>query len=190
MFERSQVTFNPDAVSLPRGRGKLVCMLETSEGAILIELFEHQAPRTVRNFVGLATGQQAWKDPNSGEVRNDPLYDGTLFHRVDPGFMIQGGDPLGTGFGGPGYTFRDEFSRSLSHNRAGVVSMANSGPNTNGSQFFILDAPAPFLDRVHAIFGAVMEGIEVVHRIANSPCDRDERPLRDIHIHSAQVFRR
>ena len=115
----------------------LYATLKTSMGIIVVRLYDDKAPKTVENFVGLATGTKEWTDPKTGEKVKRPLYNGTIFHRVIPGFMIQGGDPLGRGTGGPGYRFADEFSPDLRHNKAGILSMANAGPNTNGSQFFI-----------------------------------------------------
>src|SRR5512147_2549650 len=134
------------------GKGPLIATFKTSMGDIVVRLFEDKAPKTVENFVGLATGTKEWTDPKTGGKVKRPLYNGTLFHRVIPGFMIQGGDPLGSGTGGPGYRFADEFSPDLRHNKAGILSMANSGPNTNGSQFFITLAPTPHLDNRHSVF--------------------------------------
>ncbi len=153
--------------------------LKTGKGVIVIRLFEDKAPKTVENFVGLATGTKEWTDPKTGEKAKRPLYNGTIFHRVIPGFMIQGGDPLGRGTGGPGYRFSDEFSPDLRHNKAGILSMANSGPNTNGSQFFITLAPTPHLDNRHSIFGEVVQGQDVVVAIGNAPRGANDRPLKD-----------
>jgi peptidyl-prolyl cis-trans isomerase A (cyclophilin A) len=137
-------------------------------GTIGAVLFEEKAPRTVANFVGLATGSSAWQDSATrGEVER-PFYDGLVFHRVIPEFMIQFGCPLGRGTGGPGYTFRDEFGPGLRHDRPGLLSMANAGPNTNGSQFFITEVPTPWLDGKHAIFGEVFEGLDLVADIARA----------------------
>jgi len=122
---------------------------DTTEGSFTIRLFEKEAPLTVANFVGLAEGSKEWKDPVTGENKKAPFYDGVVFHRVINGFMIQGGDRLGQGTGGPGYKFADEFHPSLRHDRAGILSMANAGPNSNGSQFFITLGPTPHLDRRH-----------------------------------------
>jgi peptidyl-prolyl cis-trans isomerase A (cyclophilin A) len=132
--------------------------VDTTEGSFTIRLFEKEAPGTVANFVGLAEGTKEWTDPESGQKKKEPFYDGVIFHRVINGFMIQGGDRLGLGTGGPGYKFADEFHPSLRHDRAGILSMANSGPNTNGSQFFITLAPTPHLDNRHSVFGEVVEG--------------------------------
>jgi peptidyl-prolyl cis-trans isomerase A (cyclophilin A) len=137
-------------------------------GTIGAVLFEEKAPRTVANFVGLASGTSAWEDPATRGQAQRPFYDGLVFHRVIPEFMIQFGCPLGRGTGGPGYTFRDEFGPGLRHDRPGLLSMANAGPNTNGSQFFITEVPTPWLDGKHAIFGEVFEGLELVADIARA----------------------
>jgi len=163
--------------------------IETSEGDITVELFEERAPRTVENFIGLATGQQEWKDPETGETRTDSLYEGTVFHRVIEDFMIQGGDPTGTGRGGPGYQFDDEFHEELRHNSEGTLSMANSGPNTNGSQFFITLDAQPHLDDRHSVFGQVIDGMDVVHEIGNVGTDSNDRPHEDVTMESVTVYR-
>jgi peptidyl-prolyl cis-trans isomerase A (cyclophilin A) len=157
----------------------LYATLKTSMGVIVIRLFDDKAPKTVENFVGLATGTKEWTDPRTSQKVKQPLYNGTVFHRVIPGFMIQGGDPLGRGTGGPGYRFADEFSPELRHSKAGILSMANSGPNTNGSQFFITLAPTPHLDNRHSVFGEVVQGQEVVVAIGNAPRGANDRPLKD-----------
>lgn len=154
--------------------------LKTSMGDIVIQLFDDKAPKTVANFVGLATGTKEWTDAKTGEKVKRPLYNGTIFHRVIPGFMIQGGDPLGNGTGGPGYRFEDEFHPDLRHNKAGILSMANAGPNTNGSQFFITHQPTPFLDNKHSVFGVVIEGQEIVVAIGNVSRDFRDRPIKDV----------
>jgi len=164
-----------------------VVTLQTSEGDITLELFEQRAPRTVENFLGLATGEKEWSDPETGETRTDSLYEGTIFHRIIDDFMIQGGDPEGTGRGGPGYTFDDEFHEDLNHDGAGVLSMANRGPNTNGSQFFITLGAQPHLDGRHAVFGHVVDGMDVVEEIGDVPTDSDDKPLNDIEIESIDV---
>lgn len=152
------------------GAGKLAdglyARMETARGAILLRLFFDKVPVTVANFVGLAEGSIEWTDPRSGKARNDRLYDGLVFHRVIASFMIQGGDPLGRGVGGPGYRFGDEFAQDLRHDKPGILSMANAGPGTNGSQFFITHVPTPWLDGKHSIFGQVIEGQPVVAAIA------------------------
>jgi peptidyl-prolyl cis-trans isomerase A (cyclophilin A) len=151
-------------VNIP-GTGTLKARFVTSAGNIEAELYEHKTPRTVANFVALATGAVSWRKPD-GTTTNAPLYTGTKFHRVIPQFMIQGGCPLGTGTGSPGYRFFDEIDPTLRHNAPGFLSMANSGPGTNGSQFFITEVPTPWLDGKHAIFGKVTSGLELVPKIA------------------------
>ncbi|HUB09022.1 MAG TPA: peptidylprolyl isomerase [Myxococcales bacterium] len=159
-------------------KGKeLYATFDTSMGTIVCKLFSKDAPKTVENFVGLATGAKAWKDPASGQMMTGkPLYDGTIFHRVIPNFMIQGGDPLGKGIGGPGYQFEDEFGSGKVFDHPGILAMANSGPNTNGSQFFITQVPTPWLNNHHTIFGEVVSGQNVVDAIAtaNAPGSRPD----------------
>ena len=154
----------------------------TSEGNFTVRLFDADVPNTVANFVGLAEGTKEWTDPKSGQKVKRPLYDGLIFHRVIDGFMIQGGDPLGTGTGGPGYKFGDEFSPKLKHAKAGILSMANSGANTNGSQFFITLVPTPWLNGRHAIFGHVVQGQEIAKAIASVQRDAQDKPLQAIMI--------
>ncbi|NKE34279.1 peptidylprolyl isomerase [Natronococcus sp. JC468] len=162
--------------------------LHTSKGDIEVELYDERAPRTVDNFVGLATGGQEWTDPETGEeVEGEPLYDDVLFHRIIDGFMIQGGDPTETGRGGPGYQFDDEFHEELRHDDAGVLSMANSGPDTNGSQFFITLDAQPHLDDRHAVFGKVTDGMDVVEAIGNVETDANDRPREDVVLESVSV---
>jgi peptidyl-prolyl cis-trans isomerase A (cyclophilin A) len=156
--------------------------MQTSEGMIQIELFEDRAPQTVENFRALAEGTRTWTDPDTGDERTDPLYPGTVFHRVIGDFMIQGGDPSGDGTGGPGYTFDDEFHPDLRHDAAGVLSMANRGPNTNGSQFFITLAPQPHLDDRHAVFGRVSDGMDVVDAIGATETDGRDRPVEPVSV--------
>jgi peptidyl-prolyl cis-trans isomerase A (cyclophilin A) len=153
--------------------------LVTSRGEIRVQLFSDTAPETVENFVGLATGSKPWTDPRTGAEQSRPLYEGTIFHRVIPQFMIQGGDPLGNGRGGPGYTFEDEVGGPHRFDRPGRLAMANAGPNTNGSQFFITQAPTPWLDGKHTIFGQVVGGMEVVDSIAAIDRDAQDRPLEE-----------
>ncbi len=170
------------------GMGDLTAILHTSEGDIDVELYDERAPRTVGNFVGLATGEREWTDPETDErITDEPLYDDVLFHRVIDDFMIQGGDPTGTGRGGPGYQFDDEFHDELRHDDAGILSMANSGPNTNGSQFFITLDATPHLDDRHSVFGKVTDGMDVVREIGSADTDANDRPKQDILLESVTV---
>jgi peptidyl-prolyl cis-trans isomerase A (cyclophilin A) len=159
---------------------KLLATFKTSMGDMTAELYWEKTPITVANFVGLAKGTKEWSMPRSSEKLHKPLYSGTIFHRVIPGFMIQGGDPLGTGYGDPGYRFADEFHPSLRHDSAGILSMANSGPGTNGSQFFITESPQHGLDMRHAVFGKVIENVELVGKIARVPRNANDKPLTDV----------
>ena len=170
-------------------KGPVYATLKTSMGDIVIQLFDDKAPKTVANFVGLATGTKEWTDAKTGEKVKRPLYNGTIFHRVIPGFMIQGGDPLGNGTGGPGYRFEDEFSPELRHSKGGIPSMANAGPNTNGSQFFITLAPTPHLDNRHSVFGAVIKGQEIVVAIGNVSRDFRDRPIKDVVVKEIVISR-
>jgi len=156
---------------------ELYVTFETNKGNIVCLLFEKQAPKTVENFVALAQGTKEWTDPKTGQKVKKALYDGTVFHRVIPNFMIQGGDPLGMGIGGPGYQFEDEFAKDLSFDKPGKLAMANCGPNTNGSQFFITVAATPWLTGRHTIFGQVVEGQKVVDAIVNVKRDGRDKPL-------------
>jgi peptidyl-prolyl cis-trans isomerase A (cyclophilin A) len=151
-------------------------------GNIVCRLFEKEAPKTVANFRGLATGSKAWTDPATAKTKHTALYTGTTFHRVIPGFMIQGGDPLGTGEGSPGYEFEDEIDPNLHFDRPGLLAMANSGPNTNGCQFFITVAPAPHLDGHYSLFGEVVSGQEVADAISEVPRDSQDKPLTPVKI--------
>lgn len=165
--------------------------LHTTLGDVTINLFEDQAPKTVRNFTELADGSKEWTNPKSNAKSNEPLYDGTIFHRVIAGFMIQGGDPLGTGTGGPGYKFDDEFHGELNFDRPYLLAMANSGPKTNGSQFFITVTPTPHLNRKHTIFGEVadQESRDVVDAIAAVATGAQDRPKENVVINSVTITR-
>ncbi len=158
----------------------------TSEGDFTVRLFDQDAPKTVENFVGLAQGTKAWTDPKTKQSVKRPYYNGLIFHRVIDGFMIQGGCPLGNGTGGPGYRFADEFSPKLRHNKAGILSMANSGPNTNGGQFFITLGPTPHLDNMHSIFGEVVQGMDVVQKIGKVKV-ANSRPVTPVVIKSLKI---
>ena len=179
------------------GAGQLHARLTTTLGVIVVRLEEQLCPKTVANFVGLAQGTIPWTDPKTGApMAGTPLYDGVRFHRVIPGFMIQCGDPYSRhvdaaaqwGRGNPGYRFEDEFHPELRHDGPGVLSMANSGPNTNGAQWFITEGPTPHLDRRHSVFGRVVSGQEVVHAIATTPSTRD-RPNQDVVLQKVEIFR-
>lgn len=170
---------------------KTFATLHTNAGPIRVELFPNHAPKTVRNFVGLAEGTQAYTNPTTGEAGSGPYYDGTIFHRVIRGFMIQGGDPTGTGTGGPGYQFEDEFTGDLAFNRPYLLAMANAGPRTNGSQFFITVGPTPHLNMKHTIFGEVADedSRKVVDAIAATPTARGDRPTQDVVIERVEIIR-
>ncbi len=162
----------------------------TSEGTIVCRLFEKEAPKTVQNFIELAEGKREWTHPVTRKKSKDRLYDGTIFHRVIPNFMIQGGDPAGTGLGGPGYQFEDETKGSPhKFDKSGRVAMANAGPNTNGSQFFITVAPTQWLTGNHTIFGEVVEGQDVVEKIVNVPRGKQDRPVKNVVVASVTIAR-
>ena len=168
----------------------LTAHFTTSEGNFTIRLFDGEVPNTVANFVGLAEGTKEWTDPKSGQRVKRAFYDGLVFHRVIEGFMIQGGDPLGTGTGGPGYKFADEFHPKLKHTKPGILSMANAGPNTNGSQFFITLAATPWLDNKHSVFGEVVEGIDVVQKIGRTATSKpNDRPVKPITVEKVTIER-
>jgi len=172
-------------------KGKdMIAVFETSQGTFKVKLFPQQAPKTVENFVGLAEGTKEFTDPATGKPTKKAFYNGLKFHRVIPDFMIQGGDPLGTGTGGPGYKFGDEFSKELRHNKPGLLSMANAGPGTNGSQFFVTVAATPWLDDKHTIFGEVIEGMDVVTGISKAKRGPIDRPVEDIVIKTLKIERK
>ncbi len=165
-------------------------IFETSVGTIVCRLFEKEAPKTVANFTDLAEGKREWTHPTTGAKSKNRLYDGTIFHRVIPDFMIQGGDPQGTGFGGPGYQFEDETKGSPHRfDQAGKLAMANAGPNTNGSQFFITVAPTAWLTGNHTIFGEVTEGMNVVQKIVAVARNRQDKPLQDVVVKTVTIER-
>ncbi|MGH9468633.1 MAG: peptidylprolyl isomerase [Terriglobales bacterium] len=167
----------------------LYAHFSTSLGDFTAVLFEKEAPNTVDNFTGLAAGSKEFTDTKTHAKAKRPFYDGVTFHRVIPDFMIQGGCPLGTGTGGPGYSFADEFHPSLNHAEAGMLSMANAGPGTNGSQFFVTVAPTPFLDRKHSVFGRVVEGYDVVEKISKVPRDSHDRPKTPVVMKQVRIER-
>jgi peptidyl-prolyl cis-trans isomerase A (cyclophilin A) len=167
----------------------LIATLHTSQGQVVVRLFPDHAPKTVRNFVELAEGGRQWTDPRTGRASTDRLYDGTVFHRVIPDFMIQGGDPLGSGMGGPGYKFADEIHPDLRFDRPYLLAMANAGPGTNGSQFFITVVPTPWLNGKHTIFGEVIQGADVVDAISRVKTGSQDRPAEDVTIEAVTVQR-
>lgn len=165
----------------------MIATFDTNRGTFKVKLFADKAPKTVENFTGLATGTKEWTDPKTGEKVKRPYFDGLVFHRVIKDFMIQGGCPLGTGTGGPGYKFGDEFHPELKHNKPGLLSMANAGPGTNGSQFFITTVPTPWLDNKHTIFGEVSEGYDVVDAIGKTKTGPMDRPAEPIVINKVTI---
>ncbi|MDH6143168.1 peptidyl-prolyl cis-trans isomerase A (cyclophilin A) [Kitasatospora sp. GP30] len=171
---------------------ELFATLKTNHGDIVVKLFPNHAPKTVANFVELAEGTREWTDPRTGQKTNAKLYDGTVFHRIIEGFMIQGGDPLGQGIGGPGYKFGDEFHPDLAFTKPFLLAMANAGPGTNGSQFFITVAPTTWLTGKHTIFGEVEDEAsqKVVAAIAGVKTGRNDRPAQDVVINSVEITRR
>ncbi|MDR7085496.1 peptidyl-prolyl cis-trans isomerase A (cyclophilin A) [Aeromicrobium panaciterrae] len=170
---------------------KLMATFKTNHGDIVVELFPNHAPKTVENFVGLAEGTKEWIDPETGQVSNKPLYDNLVFHRIIPDFMLQGGDPLGSGMGGPGYQFEDEFHPDLQFDRPYLLAMANAGPGTNGSQFFITVIPTAWLNRKHTIFGEVVDDASraVVDAIAVVERDRFDRPIEPVTLEKVEIAR-
>jgi peptidyl-prolyl cis-trans isomerase A (cyclophilin A) len=172
------------------GLGKgLYAVFETTLGDITCKLEEEKTPETVKNFVGLATGEKEYVDPKTQSKSNTPFYDGTIFHRIIKNFMIQGGDRLGQGIGGPGYRFKDEFHPTLKHSGAGILSMANAGPNTNGSQFFITLVPTPWLDGKHSVFGHVVKGEDVLQKLGTVPTGPMDKPREEVGIKRLRIVR-
>ncbi|MHB8872298.1 MAG: peptidylprolyl isomerase [Myxococcaceae bacterium] len=165
----------------------LYVTFKTNQGDITARLFSKDAPKTVANFVGLASGEKEYTDPKTGKKSKAPFYDGTIFHRVIPNFMIQGGDRLGTGTGDPGYRFEDEFSSGRKFDKPGLLAMANSGPATNGSQFFITTSTPNYLNNKHTIFGEVISGYDVVEKISNVPRNRGDRPDAEVVVKKLEV---
>src|SRR5262249_25631741 len=181
-----RLTSKGELMSRPAGT---YAIFETSQGNIVIRLLEKEAPKTVENFIGLAEGTKEFKDARSGQKKKGNYYDGLVFHRVIPDFMIQGGCPEGSGRGGPGYTFGDEFHPSLKHSKAGKLSMANAGPGTNGSQFFITVAATPWLDNKHTIFGEVVEGQDIAEQISKVRRDSSHRPRTPVSMNKVHIER-
>ncbi len=189
MFGLGQASDTPaPPVNVP-GDGPLRGLFRTTMGDIEVEFFEKEAPRTVANFVALSQGGLEWKTP-TGEKTTEPLYKGVIFHRVIPQFMVQCGDPQGDGRGGPGFKWKDEASAlKLKHDRPGILSMANAGPDTNGSQFFITEVPTPHLNGKHAVFGRVINGLDLVSKITSVPRNQNDRPLTPIKLNEVIVYR-
>jgi|LSQX01.2.fsa_nt_gb peptidyl-prolyl cis-trans isomerase A (cyclophilin A) len=188
------VCFVTAAISLcgaeKKGKEEVFAVFETNKGNITCLLYPEVAPKTVENFIGLAEGSKEWTDPVSKQKVKKPLYNGTIFHRVIPNFMIQGGDPLGRGFGGPGYTFGDEFSPKLKFDKPGRLAMANSGPNTNGSQFFITVVETSWLNNKHTIFGQVTEGQKIVDGITKVKRNQMDKPLEPVILKNVKIIRK
>jgi peptidyl-prolyl cis-trans isomerase A (cyclophilin A) len=182
------VDFKKPSELIP-GDLELRATFDTSMGSFTVRLFEDIAPNTVANFVGLSTGQQPWTDPQTGQAGEGPLYKGIIFHRVIENFMLQGGDPTGTGRGGPGYAFDDECSPVATHDGPGKLSMANRGPGTNGCQFFVTLRATPHLDGKHTVFGEVIDGMDVVNAIGVTQTDRNDRPTTPVTINGISVAR-
>ena len=174
--------------TLPELSAGTYAVFDTTMGRIIARLFTDKAPKTCENFIGLAQGTKAWKEPATGQWVKRPFFDSLIFHRVIPGFMIQGGCPFGMGYGGPGYQFADEFNPQLRHNKPGILSMANSGPNTNGSQFFITEVPTPHLDNHHSVFGEVVDGMDLVKRIARVERDENDKPRTPVIMKTVKII--
>ncbi len=180
---------SPPLIAQKQRKPGLYAIFQTNQGTLVCELYEKDAPITVKNFVELAEGSKEWKDPRTGAMKKTRYYDGTTFHRVIPDFMIQGGDPTGTGTGGPGYKFQDEFKPNLKFDKPGRLAMANAGPGTNGSQFFITEANTDYLNNKHTIFGQVLEGMDVVKKIARVARDASDKPRQPVVIEKLTIER-
>ena len=179
----------PVASAAKHGPG-VYAIITTDQGTMIARLYAKEAPLTVENFVGLAEGKKQWRNPRTGTMVRRPYYNGLTFHRVISGFMIQGGDPEGSGRGGAGFTWVDEFSPTLRHNKPGILSMANAGPNTNNGQFFITLVPTPHLDNRHSVFGELVEGLDVLQAIGKVPTSKpDSRPLKPVIMKSVRIER-
>jgi peptidyl-prolyl cis-trans isomerase A (cyclophilin A) len=184
-------TFAGQEAAAKKPAGKVLAHFTTTEGNFTVELFEKDAPKTVANFVGLAEGTKEWTDPKTGAKMKKPFYNGLIFHRVIPNFMIQGGDPLGTGTGDPGYKFADEFTSGRKMDKAGILAMANAGPNTNGSQFFITLAATDWLNGKHTVFGEVTSGMDVIRKIGETKTSKPgDRPVKPIVMQSVTIERK
>jgi peptidyl-prolyl cis-trans isomerase A (cyclophilin A) len=170
------------------GKG-LYAVIDTTLGELVAKLEEEKTPETVKNIVGLSTGEKEYTDPKTGEKSTAPFYDGTVFHRIIKDFMVQGGDRLGKGTGGPGYRFKDEFHPTLKHTGAGILSMANAGPNTNGSQFFITLVATPWLDGKHSVFGKLVKGDDVLQKLGTAPTGPGDRPREELGIKKVRIIR-
>lgn len=187
-FAEAPKETKPAAALKEKTKKESIAVIKTTEGEITVKLFDAKAPETVANFIGLATGKKEWTDPKTGKlVKGKPLYNGTIFHRIIPDFMIQGGDPEGQGTGGPGYKFKDEFDSSLTFSKPYILAMANAGPGTNGSQFFITVKETPWLNGRHTIFGEVTSGQKVVDKIVSAPQGPGNRPNNPVSIKSITI---
>jgi peptidyl-prolyl cis-trans isomerase A (cyclophilin A) len=171
----------------PTKEKKMYAVFETSMGNFKALLYADKAPKTVANFKGLATGTKEWTNPKTHKKEKKPLYDGTIFHRIIKSFMIQGGDPQGDGRGGPGFQFDNEISPDLKHNKPGILAMANAGPNTNGSQFYVTIEAKPYLDGSYSIFGEVVEGMDVVKKISEVATNPQDKPLKDVVLKKVKI---
>jgi peptidyl-prolyl cis-trans isomerase A (cyclophilin A) len=178
--------FDPSASKYGPG---VYAHINTNHGLMIARLFDKEAPRTVENFIGLAEGKKQWIDPRTNRQVRRPYYNNLTFHRIIPGFMIQGGDPEGTGMGGPGFTFEDEFNPKLRHNKAGILSMANRGPDTNGGQFFITLGAPKHLDDRHSVFGEIVQGMDVLRAIGKVPTDSGDKPKDPVVMKSVRIER-